>query len=747
MAVAPLSARLSLLASTFLVVVASTTCAREAPRLERPPATNVDAGRPGAPEAAGAPPDAAARLAVASSELPPLPPPPPRHAPFETTCDGKDDDGDGHVDLLLPTGPNACTTDKLGACGRGWAACVSGERVCEAPPPMPEVVDGIDNDCNGVVDDVPPARVEPRALVLGPTYVQKDAQAELATVKTLLEQAGVPFDVNPENSDWTSLPASFGRYSLLVIPGYLESDALRDEMLDALERFADGGGVVVVMKPMGKVRRNALALAGLKSSRRAPLATSLRIPRSIAPALASVDSPEERRIPLTDDAKRSPVDVWTFEVDRDTQVIAEAFAGETRIGAVGTRRAKGRGSIYAWGHDGATFDTSRCYLNCFEPSGDLLRLFLKDALREGARGHVMLKHPFDGPMPSVVLLTHDVIGRDAYRPGPWGDAGALQMAAMEKRNEVRATYFLVTDPGAGFVPDVVSTLCKEGFCPVGSGSATHPEGFRQVPRGTCRETRATYGSGSPRTVCGEVRTSLQTLDELTRMRTRAWRSPYLSNPPSLFDVLAESGVTLDSSFGLGDLKYNLPVDASSTSRLQRFFHHQPLFEFPIAGEDVRQAPGDERAMSWFEAVWEYMMLRNAANGSLTTLLVHPSRPQGGADDALGAKVEAVEHLIGLARSHGIAFDSLDHFGAFWSARSKVELEASYDATTGYTGRFRTGSAPVAGLTFEMGDELASFTVPGCGRAIVRGKLVVMLDTIPAQTTCTFSGRPRSPSSR
>ena len=43
-------------------------------------------------------------------------------------------------------------------------------------------------------------------------------------------------------------------------------------------------------------------------------------------AFAAVDSPEERVIPLTDDAKRAPMDVWTFELGGDTQVMAEAYA-------------------------------------------------------------------------------------------------------------------------------------------------------------------------------------------------------------------------------------------------------------------------------------------------------------------------------------------------------------------------------------------------------------------------------------
>src|SRR5262249_46402065 len=158
--------------------------------------------------------------------------------------------------------------------------------------------------------------------------------------------------------------------------------------------------------------------------------------------------------------------------------------------------------------DLATFDASRCYVNCFEPSGDLLRLILRDALREGALGHVVLRHTMPGPFESALLLTHDVTGADAYTDGPWGEAGALQMAAMEKRNGARATYTFTTDyVGGTFRDDVVEKLCKDGFCADGALSVQHLPSFRQHPRGTCTESKASYDAKSP-TLCGEVRVSL-----------------------------------------------------------------------------------------------------------------------------------------------------------------------------------------------------------------------------------------------
>jgi von Willebrand factor type A domain/Putative metal-binding motif len=62
-------------------------------------------------------------------------------------CDGLDNNCDGQIDEGLVEG---CTT----ACGAGTRTCKAGAwGECDARLPLPEVCDGVDNDCNGVVDD------------------------------------------------------------------------------------------------------------------------------------------------------------------------------------------------------------------------------------------------------------------------------------------------------------------------------------------------------------------------------------------------------------------------------------------------------------------------------------------------------------------------------------------------------------------------------------------------------------------
>jgi len=69
-------------------------------------------------------------------------------------CDGKDNNQDDQVDEGNPGGGDYCTTGEPGACSEGITECAAGSIICiQSHSPAAELCEGLDNDCDGIVDE------------------------------------------------------------------------------------------------------------------------------------------------------------------------------------------------------------------------------------------------------------------------------------------------------------------------------------------------------------------------------------------------------------------------------------------------------------------------------------------------------------------------------------------------------------------------------------------------------------------
>ena len=91
----------------------------------------------------------------------------------QETCNGKDDDCNGTIDDPMLVNGHACNTGLLGVCAAGITQCANGSQSCNPlQAPQTELCNNKDDDCNGVVDDIPNVNSACQSQLPGAGHVQ-----------------------------------------------------------------------------------------------------------------------------------------------------------------------------------------------------------------------------------------------------------------------------------------------------------------------------------------------------------------------------------------------------------------------------------------------------------------------------------------------------------------------------------------------------------------------------------------------
>jgi hypothetical protein len=121
-------------------------------------------------------------------------------------CNGVDDDCDGAPDDGDPGGGFACDTGELGVCAAGTTHCEAATVVCQRDTdPSEEVCNGLDDDCDGTPDDGAPGAGVPCSTGLGGQCDPGHTQCDPGGMIVCAADAGVPETCNGLDDDCDAL--------------------------------------------------------------------------------------------------------------------------------------------------------------------------------------------------------------------------------------------------------------------------------------------------------------------------------------------------------------------------------------------------------------------------------------------------------------------------------------------------------------------------------------------------------------
>ncbi len=501
--------------------------------------------------------------------------------------------------------------------------------------------------------------------------------AELFSLKHVLKVSGLPFIVTT-NVDTAK------KYSAIICSSKTETFTFTTPEKDSLISYVNKGGILFAPYMRDPYFYPLYGLSGGGNS-----STNYKILFNTFlndPSFKWLDDTLETTISLGKITYTSVINTRYYTVGG---ALSLAKYGNNNDAI--TRGTYGAGFAYALGfsfknlilvnQQNRDYDANRSYSNGFEPTSDVIILFLKAALLNHVSFSPYL-HTSPYNSKSTVMVTHDIDATSSYDTMHY-------YSDWENQIQLKAQYLITThyvDDGALadfyniFNIPKVQYLLGQGHV-LGSHSVGHFPDFDDAsvfPLGTLGNTTSSYlpynqGNANPTTngnVIAEAEVSKNLLNTNFGLQIKTFRAGYLCFNPKLINALDTVGYKFNSTFSANDVLTNFPYKCkksnSSSGAITKVWEIPMTISDVVPSSTMTPATMPQRVLQWLDVT-----TRNKRNYAPTVLLIHPTRM---------FKLTAEQNYIsGL--TNDIFITNMDTYGDYWVARDSIDFISSLNGNT------------------------------------------------------------------